>query len=85
MNTDRERAMPGGSRRLLPFKSMKDIWPDVHARPESLGLLVLSAGSALQVQGIDSVKSGLSRRGYGVERLWALLGQSVQTPNVQLE
>lgn len=36
MSTDKWRAMPGGGRRLLPYKSIKGIWPHALARP--LGL-----------------------------------------------
>lgn len=50
VSTDRQMSMPGGSVRSLPFKSKKDIWPYALARPGSLGLLVLSSVSALQVQ-----------------------------------
>ena len=41
--------MPGGGGRSLPFKTMTDIWPYALARPQILGLLVLSLGT-LKVQ-----------------------------------
>ena len=51
------------------------------------GLKPLSWSWALWVpwSTMHGVRSGISRRSYGVDRLWALLEESAQTPKVQQE
>lgn len=75
MSTDKWRAMPGGGRRLLPYKSIKGIWPHALARPLGLECWACPEGA------MHYVKFGLLGGGYGVRGHRYSTGESAQTSN----